>query len=205
MHRHLRDHWAATAANWQGDAPRLQWYATLRDARALVRLADRLRPHLDRAYLAPVDPRWLHLTLHDVGTWRDCRAAEVERLVATAGSLCRASPPLRLRLGPVALRRTAVVVEVAPAEPVWRLRERLWAADVRVRGPAARPLPTGPAATPHVSLAYARRAADASRLADALAELADEPVEVSVEGIELLRLRRDYTWGTVARVELRGP
>jgi len=201
----LLDHWAATDANWHGRAPRLQWHATLCGDPGLNELVERLRPILACGYLAPVEQRWLHLTLHDVGPARGHSRQDLERLTRAAQDLCSGLPPLRLHLGPPRLMQTAVVLEALPAAPVSRLRRALRGADVRLRGPAATPLPTGPASRPHVSLAYARRAATPNGLEQELqAAVGEDPVDVVVDRIELLLLERDYTWNPVARVELGG-
>jgi hypothetical protein len=111
---------------------------------------------------------------------------------------------MRLRLERPRLARTAVVLDAAPPEPIWRLRELLRTADLQVRDTGATPLPAGPASPPHVSVAYARRAANAGALAATLEALAPGPIELDVRDVDLLRLRRDYTWETLATVELCG-
>jgi 2'-5' RNA ligase len=201
----LLDHWAATEANWDGTSARLQWHAPLGGEPVLTALADRLRAILARGYLVPVEPQWLHLTLHDVGTWRKSDHDELERLVDTVRAFCSGLAPLRLRLGLPRVARTAVVLEALHASPISRLRDVLHAADVELRGPDATPLPTGPASAPHVSLAYARRNVSTNGLTEELQAAAGESrFELAIPRIELLLLERDYTWTSVAHVDLGG-
>ena len=81
----LRNHWAATAHLWEGrDAWRL-WYVAFDGQLDFLRCW--LEPILDRPYLSPVPPEWLHMTLgegDDAETVRE-RSKELQPVDALVG------------------------------------------------------------------------------------------------------------------------
>lgn len=97
--------------------------------------------------------------------------------------------------------RTAVVLPLQPQDALDRLRAVLHAADLRVRRDDACPLPEGPAAPPHIMLAYADQRTTADELEVTLAQTAVD-VSFDVRDLSLVRLTRSYRWDVLARIAL---
>lgn len=198
----LDDHWSVTDPNWEPGRDRLEWLITLAEHPVVAPVAERLRDVLARPYLRRVPSDGLHVTLHDVAVEGRIEGEGLERLVWEARDACGRCPAVQLQLGAPRLMRTAVVLPVEPADALDELRGALHDADCLVRGRGARPLPKGAAAAPHVTLAYASRAALADDLEAVLAAVTLDATFV-VEELSLVRLTRSYRWDVLARVGLR--
>jgi hypothetical protein len=173
----LRDHWRATAPNWQHGSARLAWHLVLGDDPELAALADELAAPLAAAGLDPVPAPWLHLTLADA-------SPEFPVLAELA--------PFALRLGPPGALATAAILPAEPAEELNALRSALGDET---------PF------EPHVTLAYANARTDADALERVLDHCGDRVIETVVDHVALLRLhRRDhsYEWDVLERVPLGG-
>jgi hypothetical protein len=173
----LRDHWRATAPNWQHGPARLAWHLVLGESPELAALADELAAPLAAAGLDPVPARWLHLTLADA-------APEFPVLAEFA--------PLTLRLGPPRALATAAVLPAEPAEELNALRAALGDET---------------SFEPHVTLGYANGCTDPDGLERVLAACDDRVIETVVDHVALLRLHRcerSYEWVVLERAPLAG-
>jgi 2'-5' RNA ligase len=199
----LDDHWTVTEPNWEPGRDRLQWHVTLERHPDIAPAATRLGRVLARPYLRPVPVDDLHLTVHDVAVEGRIADAVLDAVVEEARAACTTHPAVSLSASAPTLMRTAVVLPLDPPDAFDGVRAALHEADRRVRGEDAPSLPRGPAAAPHVTLAYASRPAVADDLETALARTAVD-VSIVVRELCLVRLTRSYRWEVVARVELSG-
>ncbi len=182
----VRDHWAATEELWSHGSAMLTWHVVF-DGR-LDFLAGWLAPLLDRPYLSPVPPEWLHVTVKGIGPEDEMSPERLERLVDDAQAACALLAPIDALVGPVRVVEGGVTGDVAPAGPLRELYESL-------PGEGGEPL------SPHVTFAYA------------CAEAEMEPIEanasdaVTIDAVSLLRLERGdrlYRWNVLATVPLGG-
>jgi 2'-5' RNA ligase len=203
----MRDHWAATAPLWEHGEPVLAWHVVFERDAPPAAIAGLLTRVLDRPFLDPVPPEWLHLTTQGVGPASRFPADTRDRLVDEVETRCAEIAPIPVALGPVRLVDQGVTADMAPAASLARLQVLLQEADAAVRGAGEVP-DLGTPFWPHVSFAYARTAADPGTLAQDLEALAPETTaQLTLDAVSLVLLRRMphlYCWDVVARVALAG-
>lgn len=202
--RTLRNHWM-WRPGWRPDRACLWWYLTFGDQAEVVGLSERFGAAMRDC--DPVDvvlPRWLHLTLREVGYVEEVCSEEVEVTVQTARARLADVAPFELELGPVACLPGAVVMEARPAALVEQLRSCLPG-----RGPRTEKEEHGPSPTvlvPHVSVAYVNRDCSEALVMDGVPGDV-HPVRVQVERVVLAvvtRHSRRYDWTVLADVALTG-
>jgi 2'-5' RNA ligase len=197
----MGNHWEVTAPGWRDGAPRLTWHITLGAHRELRGVATRLAPPLRRPFLDAVPLRWLHLTVHDVGSCAAVSPEDVDALAAAARERLSELPPVAVALGPPRVLDHAIALVAASWSPLQPLMDALADADRSVRGAASAP-PARSDLGPHVSLAYANADPPAIDLPHV------GGVELAVDEVSLLELHRgvrDYRWRVLARAPLGMP
>lgn len=162
----LASHWAVSSP------PPRAWLVTF-DGQ-LDFLAAWLAPIVDRPYLSPVPPEWLHLILHAADT--DDIAAVRER--------CAALAPVDALVGPVRVVEQGVAADMEPEDDLRALFEAVGGAG---------------SFWPHVSFAYARDEADMDELE---VNASDAVLIRDVKLVDLVRDGEVYRWDIVEAVSL---
>jgi len=180
----LRSHWASTAPLWSHGDDVIAWHVVF-DGQ-LDFLANWLAPMLDRPYLSPVPPQWLHLTVKGVSRAGKVAEDELARLVAAAQERCAVLEPIDALLGPVRVVDEGVTADAVPREPLVALYDALPGDD-------------DGDFWPHVTFAYANAEAEMDEVE------ANAFEAVRIDAVALLRLRRGeelYDWDVLATVPL---
>lgn len=201
--RRFTDHWT-WRPEWTATRPRLLWYLTFGHSPDVAAAASSVRAPLGATGADVVPPRWLHLTVTDMGFPDEIDPWAIG--IATDGvrRALRDWRAFELSLGPVGVLPEAVVLAAGPATPVRRLRRaiRRGLADVGIRPPVE--LDRDP---PHVSLCYVNDRTDHARLRRAVGELDVPPVRVRCERVEQVLVTRShghYHWEVVDEIRLAG-
>lgn len=129
---------------------------------------------------------------------------DVDRIVHAARSQCAQLTPFAITLGPARVDPEALMLPVAPAEPVTQLRSALRDAIAQVWGGAAVP-DNAEGFRPHVSLAYSNATGPADTLAARLSAHSPSSVDITVDHVSLIDLNRDqraYEWTNIATADL---
>lgn len=202
----LRNHWD-WRPEWRSDRPCLYWYLTFDEETIAEAIGADV---LDRAAAVPwldaVPPRWLHVTLCDIGFADEVAPHVVGRAVREARRVTAATGPLRLRFGPLTAMAGAVVLPAGPVSPLRALQRRVRWATRRALGPECRSAHRQ--FWPHLSLGYVNRAVPRSeaerRLPGlSLARVAEAPV-TRLTLASVTRRNRHYQWSVEAEVPLVG-
>jgi 2'-5' RNA ligase len=197
------DHWW-WRPGWSGGRQFYTWHLTFEDAPDVVRLVREYNAHLDLPGLDIVPDRWLHLTMQGIGFVGEVDQADVDKIVAAAGTRLSTLAPFNVALGPTVVDPEVVRLEVNPTEPVARLRMTLRAAIAEVWGSEHVPDDEDDF-TPHVSPAYSNRNGDMRPILAAASAVTPQPGEATISHADLILLNRDhrqYQWTTYARVAL---
>ncbi len=185
---------------WPGGGPRLHFIVPLGDApgyRGYVQAhAALLARHPG---LGAVPGRWAQVTLLGIPGPADGERAA--RLADAAREALRGARPFVVQLGPVWPGATTIGAAVYPERDMADLAARLAAAAGADREPGDEGF------RPRAVLAYARADFDAPDLTGALVALRPERVDVLVDRVLLVGMRRDpvagsHTWETVAEFRL---
>jgi 2'-5' RNA ligase len=156
--------------------------------------------------LDPVPPRWLHLTMQDIGFADEVGGADVDRIAAAAAQRLRSVPSPELRSGPVTVLAESVALAPSPPGPVGAVRGAVREATATVLGEAAVPEPAG-RFWPHVAVAYSNRDGAVAPIVERLERARLDPVPFTVRAASLIELHRDagmYQWRELASVPLSG-
>ena len=205
-HDDLVAHWD-WRPEWAEDRPCLYWYATVRpgDVRRVFdrRAADLL---LGTEWLDAVPPRWMHMTLCDVGFCDQLDDDVVGRVADGVAAEAGRLSPVRVELGPVVTMRSAVAL---PASPMDRLRALR--AQVRDLTQAVTREPGSSSHArefwPHVSLGYVNRPVprrEVTAFLDALPDLRACAVLDRLTLAAVTRRQRHYQWTIRGQVHLTG-
>jgi 2'-5' RNA ligase len=202
--RALRNHWT-WRPDWRHDRPCLWWYLTFGYQAEVVGLSERLAAAVkDRRTVDVVPPRWLHLTLREVGYVDEVSPEDVDEAARVARTRLAHVPAFELELGPPASLPGAVVLEARPAALVDQLRSCLPG-----RGPRAQNAEHGSSPTvlmPHVSVAYVNSDCPEPLVMDRVPKDA-APVRAQVDRVVLAvvtRHQRRYQWTVAHDVPLAG-
>jgi 2'-5' RNA ligase superfamily protein len=148
----MDDFFATVTPWWPPGREDLHWHLLPDRAQLAAELTGPYRELTHFPGLAPVDPRWCHITVQDIAPAEAITPAELDSLVALVRQYCRAVAPAELTIGPPEVSRHGVVCPVIPADRVRPLWELTVAASRQVTGTR---FPVRPAGYhPHLSLAY---------------------------------------------------
>jgi 2'-5' RNA ligase len=193
------DHW--NRPGWSPGREAYYWYLTF-DSLQLARLARRCQNDLKLSYLDPVPLNGLHLTLPKIGWSDEVTDDEVRRITETAREACSELQEFRLSVGPLSGSRGAVRFSVTPWRPLQSLSERLKNAVRAVRGTNCKESEF----RPHIGIAYCNQVVPTDELMARITRLRSlPPVEVTVDRVNLVRLRRQdntYVWSTISKLPL---
>lgn len=156
--------------------------------------------------VAPVAPRWLHLTTQGVGAAPDVSPEEAQAVADSGRAWLADVEPFTATLGPPVPDPQGTGLPAGPRERFDELHAAVHAATrdaIGDRTPGSRFF-DGP--EPHVTLGYHRLEVPTGPIADRVEPLTRRPpVTFEVDRIDLLWLRRDgpaYVWDGVATVLL---
>lgn len=198
----LGNHWH-WRPEWRPERVCVYWYLTFGDDLARVLDPGGLDAVRAAPWLDAVPPRWLHVTLCDVGFTDELDAADVERVLA-AGRPCAAETNrLNLGFGVAAPMDDAVVLPVEPLKPLRHLQRRLRSATEQALGPGHRS--SRARYWPHLSLGYANQVTPAVEVDSLLGQIGGSAGEVTVERLMLVAVDRDqrhYRWTVLGEVPL---
>jgi hypothetical protein len=166
----LRDHWAGSAHLWDGQDVRRLWYVTFDGQLDFLRCW--LEPILDRPYLAPVPPAWLHMTLGE-GDDADTVRARCDGLHAVDALV-----------GPARVVDEGIVGDVQP-------REELDALFGAIGGSGE--------FWPHVTFAYSCEETEMDELE---VNASDAVYISALSLVDVRRENRVYSWELIDRVTL---
>ncbi|GII60610.1 hypothetical protein Skr01_06950 [Sphaerisporangium krabiense] len=201
----MRDHWW-WRPGWSVGTRMYTWHVTFGGQAALHQITERYQAALGALPGVDLIPlQWLHLTMQGVGFTDQVPDAEVRKITAAAEEHLTAHPPITFTVGAPIVDPEAILFRVEPADQLRRVRDSVRAAITDVWG--AHRVPDAPEWTPHVSLAYSNGEGSAAPYLEAVHGVAADPVTVTVNAVQLIRLDRDtkvYKWDTVASVPLGG-
>jgi 2'-5' RNA ligase len=180
---------------WTEDRSCLYWYLTFADQPSVAGLAQRVGARLSELpAIDPVPPKWLHLTLCDVGFLDEVEPRRLAAMTDVVAGELRRRPPIDLTLGPVAYFPDAVTLAAGPRPRLLELRRRIGRAMESVGLVPQHHLTSD--FLPHVTLGYLNRRADRPSVVDALDDT-DRSLTVRVDQVTLAAVTRragHYQW-----------
>ncbi|MBV9793359.1 MAG: hypothetical protein JO016_05400 [Actinobacteria bacterium] len=200
----MEDFFATLTSWWPPGRPDLHWHLLPAPAPVAAGLTAHYRELTHRPGLAPVDPRWCHVTVQDIAPADEVSPDEVDRIVAQVRRAVAGLAAPELTLGPPEIGRLGLGCPVSPAGPARRLWEITVAASQQVTGER---FPVRPAAyRPHLSLAYGVARTSDEPLRDWLATHPARTAAFTAGKLSLVAQSHDasgaITWRPVADVTL---
>ena len=202
----MENHWR-WKRGWRPGRSSYAWHITFAGQQQVARLADECAsvlaglPDLD-----VVPTRWLHLTMQKVGFTDEVGRDDLDAILAAVRQRRAAPRPVGCTLGPAGVFAEAVLLPVAPVEPLRAIRSEVRAAMAKV-WPAERIPGDANDFMPHVSVAYSRGTGPAEPVIDAIGRVPTR-AEVVVDTLSLIELNRDHEmwqWTELAQVPLGSP
>jgi 2'-5' RNA ligase len=203
----MDDFFATLSPWWPPGRADLHWHLLPDPARLAAEVTGPYRDLTHRPGLAPVEPRWCHITVQDIAPVADISPKELDRIVTQVRQACAGLTRPELTLGPPELGRFGIGCPVTPAAGARALWEITAAASRAVTG--AR-FPTRPARYhPHLSLAYGVAPSRDEPLCHWLATHPTATMTFTATQLTLVAQSHDgaraITWRPLATVPLTGP
>lgn len=155
-----------------------------------------------------IRPEWLHLTVQGIRFVDELPLEVMRRVAASIEDRLQRLPALTVTVERPVLAGSAVLMPVRPIAAIAAVRDVIRALLLRAHPEIGEPfvLP-GQAGEfdPHISIAYANGPTSATSVATALDRCQEPPVELRVEHVTLMRLRRSdrmYHWTDAQRIPL---
>ena len=202
----MDDFFATLSPWWPPGREDLHWHLLPDPAQLAKALIEPCRELTHRPGLAPVQPRWGHITVQDIASGDSLTPGEADLIVARVRRACARVAPAELTVGPPELGRLGIGCPVIPAAPVHRLWEITGAASREVTGGR---FPVRPATCrPHLSLAYGVSRGPDEQLHDWLATHPALTMTFTANQLALVAQSHDgagaITWRPVTTVPLTG-
>jgi 2'-5' RNA ligase len=202
----MEDFFATLAPWWPPGREDLHWHLVPEPA-LITGLTSHYGKLTHRPGLAPVAPRWCHVTVQDIAPAADVTPDDLDRIVAQARQACAATSPVQLTIGRPEIGRYGLGCPVTPATEARRLWELTVAASRKITGDR---FPTRPASYyPHLSLAYGVATTSDEPLRQWLAAHPAPTVTFTATQLSLVAQSHDgtgaITWRPLAAVPLRQP
>ena len=203
----MDDFFATLNTWWPPGREDLHWHLLPDPAQLAAELTGPCRDLTHQTGLAPVDPRWCHITVQDIAPAEAVTPAELDSLVALVRQSGRAVAPAELTIGPPQVSRRGVVCPVFPAGRVRPLWELTVAASQQVTGTR---FPVRPAQyRPHLSVAYGVARTSDDPLHNWLAAHPARTMTFTATHLALVAQSHDgaraITWRPITTVPLTGP
>lgn len=202
----MEDFFATLTPWWPPGREDLHWHL-LPEPHLTTELTRHYQDLIYRPGLAPVAPRWCHVTVQDIAPATGLTPDDLDRIVAQVRRACAVTAPAQLTLGPPEIGRYGLGCPVTPVSEARRLWELTVAASRKITGDR---FATRPAAYhPHLSLAYGVAAASDEPLRQWLAAHPARTVAFTATQLSLVAQSHDgsgaITWRPLAAVPLRQP
>jgi 2'-5' RNA ligase len=203
----MDDFFATLTPWWPPGREDLHWHLLPDRARLAAELTGPYQELTHLPGLAPVDPRWCHITVQDIAPAKAISPAELDSLIARTRQSCRAVAPAELTIGPPEVSRHGLVGPVIPADRVRPLWELTVAASQQVTGTR---FPIRPAEyRPHLTLAYGVARTGDDLLQNWLATHPARTMTFTATHLALVAQSHDgaraITWRPITTVALTGP
>ncbi|WP_131786303.1 2'-5' RNA ligase family protein [Protofrankia symbiont of Coriaria ruscifolia] len=201
----MRDHWW-WRPGWKIGRSFYTFHITFDGASEVIDLVGRYQQALTLPTLDLVPAEGLHLTMQGVGFTDEVTRVDLDGIIIAAQAHCARLTSFAVTLGPADADPEAVMLQVAPWQPVEELRAAVRAAIADVWGDSRVP-ETADGFTPHVSVAYSGADTSAVLLRQRLSGIEPMSVTTTVRAVQLIELNRDqraYRWTTIATMPLRG-
>jgi 2'-5' RNA ligase len=203
----MEDFFATLNPWWPPGRADLHWHLLPEAARLAAEVTGPYRELTHRPGLAPVEPRWCHITVQDIAPAADVTPDELDRIVAQVRQACAELASPTLTLGPLELGRFGLGCPVTPVAAARRLWEITVAASREVTGGRRA---TRPASYhPHLSLAYGVARSPDEPLSHWLATHPARTMTFTASQLTLVAQSHDgaraITWRPLATVPLTGP
>ncbi|HEY2242054.1 MAG TPA: 2'-5' RNA ligase family protein [Streptosporangiaceae bacterium] len=200
----MDDFFATLNPWWPPGREDLHWHLLPDPAQVAAELTGPYQELTHLPGLAPVGPRWCHITVQDIGPAEAIAPAELDSLVARTRQACATVAPVELTIGPPVLARYGLVSPVGPADRAHPLWELAVAASQPVIGTR---FPIRPAEYhPHLSLAYGVARTGDGRLLDWLATHPAPTMTFTATHLTLVAQSHDgaraITWRPITTVPL---
>ena len=202
----MDDFFATLNPWWPPAREDLHWHLLPDPAQLAAELTGPYRDLTHHPGLAPVDPRWCHITVQDIAPADAITQPELDALVTQVHRACRAARPAPPTVGPPEVSRHGLVCPVFPPDRARRLWELTTAASQLVTGGrfATRPAEYHP----HLSLAYAVAQAGDQLLQTWLATHSARTMTFTATHLALVAQSHDgaraITWRSLTTVPLTG-
>ncbi|MEU0545020.1 2'-5' RNA ligase family protein [Nocardia sp. NPDC005978] len=197
----MEDHWSRSV--WAAGQETYFWYLTF-DNPELSRAAEQCQLELGAVGLDHVPSDGLHLTLSKIGNADRVRTDQIGAIVEAARNELALIKPFDLSVGPLAGSRGAIRFSVSPWSEILDIHRAATSATLDVI-PDLRIADTK-SFRPHIGIAYSNRRQTAKPLISSVSRLRDlTPIDVRVESVEIVRLRREsnaYRWTNVESFQL---
>ena len=134
----MDDFFATLNPWWPPGREDLYWHLLPDPAQLAAQLTGPYRELTHHPGLAPVEPRWCHITVQDIAAADAVPLAELDSIVNLVRRACATVAPAALTIGPPEVSRHGVVGPVIPPDrvrPLWKLTV---AASQQVTGPGPR-------------------------------------------------------------------
>ncbi|MFI7174784.1 2'-5' RNA ligase family protein [Streptomyces spororaveus] len=197
----MSDHW--DRPGWTAGHRAYYWMVTFAGASGLVDEALSCQNALAELAMDPVPADGLHITMAKIGNRGQVTGPQLGALAGSVrGTLGR---PFRLLAHPMAGSRGAIRFTLTPWTELVALHAALTQAGTRAGVPGGRGTPLF---RPHLGILYNNRDREAATPIQAVAALRSRsPVELTVNAVQLVELRRDaraYRWDTLHELALDG-
>jgi 2'-5' RNA ligase len=202
----MEDFFAQIERRWPAGREDLHWHVLPGPALVRDRLAAQYRRLIHRSGLAPVRPRWAHITIQHyapVAAISDRDLAAVAELVRER---CAGVTPFEVTAKRAEPWGGGIVCPLHPSAPLRSLWQAATAAAQAVTGDRFGSPPAG--FHPHLTLAYTTARMDRAPLQDWLDGSGAVEVALPVTGLALVAQRhnrREITWRVLEQVLLTGP
>lgn len=200
----MEDFFAGVQARWPAGREHLHWHI-LPDPDMFAWLA---RPYTDLTHsrgLAPVKPRWSHITIaHLVAPADKISGGQVTEMTRQVREHCARLPPFAVTVDRAQVWPAGIVCPVRPGKPLRRLH-KITAGAATAAGGGVRVLPEVYA--PHMSLAYSTGKAPNGPARAWLADCNSSGACLPVTALSLVRQKHDgrqITWRLVEQITLGG-
>jgi hypothetical protein len=141
----MDDFFATLNPWWPPGRADLHWHLLPDPVRLAAEVTGPYRDLTHRPGLAPVEPRWCHITVQDIAPAADVTPEELDRIVTQVRQACAELTSPELTLGPPELGRLGVGCPVTPVAAARPCGRSPW--PPRVRSPAPASPPARPAFT----------------------------------------------------------
>lgn len=201
----MRDFFATVADRWPAGAEHYHWLILPDPELVRRQLASPYRELIRRPGLAPVQPRWSHITVQHFAPLGGLADGEMSKIADLVKDRCSRIGPFQAVVGPAQVRPGGIVCPVRSGQPLRQLWQATTGAGRNVTGIRYEVIPDP--YDPHLTLAYAYADVDEEPLQSWLSSFRASPATVQVTRLSLVAQRHDHreiTWRLLDQIPLSG-